>query len=107
MSLPNAAHSLVPSERPPAMVTVEQPRRVPHLPEGIARDVGATYQHLLKAGMAAIRLAEAQLSGSATVMQFAAQEISEMTESANACAKRIERQLARHRRRQPECGIRR
>jgi hypothetical protein len=106
MSFPNAQHALVPSERPPAMVTVTHEHRVPHLPEGISQDVGACYQHLLKAGMAAIRLAEARLNGSATVMQFAAQEISEMTEAANACAKRIEHTLARHRRRNPEAGVR-
>lgn len=77
-----------------------------HLPEGIAKDVGATYRHIVTMGTAAIRLAEAQLSGSATVMQFAAQEIAEMAHCAQMCAQRIERQLARHRRRNPLSGVR-
>jgi hypothetical protein len=105
MSYHNAAHSVGPDDHQEPAVRVTYTHRVPHLPEGISLDVGALYQHALHIAMAALRLAEARLAGSAVVMQFAAQEISERSEDANACAKRIERQLARHRRRNPLAKI--
>lgn len=101
MSHCNADRS-IPIERDAGPVTV----RRTHLPDNIAQDVGATYRHVHTMGVAAIRLAEAQLSGSATVMQFAAQEIAEIAHSAQMCAIRIERVLAKHRRRNPEAGVR-
>src|SRR5260221_497810 len=99
MTLPNAAHSLPPQDREIARVT--RPHRVPHLPEGISQDVGALYQHALGIGLAAMRLAEGGLAGSAPIMQFAAEEVAELAPRAKMTAVRIERQLARHRRRNP------
>jgi type II secretory pathway component PulJ len=52
-------------------------------------------------------LQEARLSGSATIMQFACEEIAELAQSAAALAKHLEHTLAEHRRRNPEAGIRR
>jgi hypothetical protein len=77
-----------------------------HLPVGLALDVGAAYEHAHGIGVAALRLCEAQLAGSATAMQMASQEIAEIAQRIQMTATRIERQLARHRRRNSEAGVR-
>jgi hypothetical protein len=107
MSLPNSQHCLVPDDHQEPAIVVTREHRVPHLPLGISREVGSVFENVHGMGMAALRLQEARLSGSATIMQFACEEIAELAQSAAALAKHLEHTLAEHRRRNPEAGIRR
>lgn len=106
MSLHSAAHSVVPDDHQEPTIIVTRPSRVPHLPLGISREVGRTFETVHTMGMAALRLHEARLSGSATIMQFACEEIAELAQAAATLAKHLEHTLAEHRRRNPLAGVR-
>jgi hypothetical protein len=80
--------------------------RPTHIPFDARRSCGALYENCYGLGKAALDLEAAKLEGSAAKMQFAAEAIAEMASRARVLAATLERQLALHRRRSPEAGVR-
>ena len=80
--------------------------RETHIPFTARRSCGALYENVHSMGVTVIKLSEAALEGSASKMQFAAEELSDMASRARVLAAALERQLAQHRRRNPLAGMR-